>query len=418
MYEEFKQSSNYQALQDTQINKIIAAQQRRYNPSLLGDVYQEKPNNLYQQYLNETGLINNDSNQYSVRQKGEQFQPPPQKSDPHLYDKAFDPVDVKEQPLPSMPSQDYYAGKPNPEPPQSVYSRHVNEPPSDSFGKPNHNFTEKMDYQLRSNNDDYSYVDTYEMDKKLKHQNYSNLLGRKLGDPNSRPKEEAPQVETDILGMPQRHGTLEAQRMQQGARFKKNRDQNLYPSIHYTEYRDNRLQRREPDPRVENPQDVKSRTDRMVQALRKGGDDQDDYRNQGPRGYQDYPQPSGYGSKHEKYDKAMYEESLYRKVNPINHRYNSLRDESVYSEHSGNINVVNYRIMGDREYLRKMTCVKLKAEFLKNSFHVMNFRFESDPLSGNLTGIVTFKARVLVHKERDLDKFISNILGMTIKSKK
>jgi hypothetical protein len=268
MYEEFKRSSNYQALQDTQINKIIAAQQRRYNPSLLNDVYQEKPTNLYQQYLNETGLINNNSNTYKSKREKEEIQLPPEKMDPSVYSKAFDPMDIKEQPLPYMPNNDYYAGKPNPEPPRSVYSRHVDEPPNDHFGKPNHNFTKKLDYQLRSNNDDYSYVDTYEMEKKKMHQNYSNLLGRKLGDPNTRPKEEANNIDTDIMGMPQRHGTLETQRMQQGARFKKNRDQNLYPSIHYTEYKDNRLQRITPDPRKENPQDMKSRTDRMIQALR------------------------------------------------------------------------------------------------------------------------------------------------------
>jgi hypothetical protein len=90
----------------------------------------------------------------------------------------------------------------------------------------------------------------------------------------------------------------------------------------------------------------------------------------------------------------------------------------MYDEHLGDIKVINYRLKADKEYLRKTTCIKLKAEFLRNSYHVMNFKFECDPLSGNLSGIVSFKARVQVDKERLLDKFISNMLGLTIVSKK
>ena len=61
LYKEFKQQNNYQALQDTQINKIISAQQRGYDPNLLGKVYTKSPSSLYQQYLNETGLIHQKS---------------------------------------------------------------------------------------------------------------------------------------------------------------------------------------------------------------------------------------------------------------------------------------------------------------------------------------------------------------------
>ena len=274
MYEEFKQSSNYQALQDTQINKIIAAQQRRYNPSLLGDVYQENPTNLYQQYLNETGLINSNSTTKSRnRNKSKEIQTPPQKSNPSLYSETFNPKDIKAQPLPSMPKTDFYAGKPNPEPPKSVYSRHVDEPSPGPYGEPKHNFTQKIDYKLRSNNDNYSYVDTYEMDKKRVHQNYSNLLGRKLGDPDTRPQEEPNQPNTDVMGLPQKQGTLENQRLQHGARFKKNQTNRLFPSLHYTDFKDNRPQRVEPDPYRQRPQDMQSRTDRMKEALRQVEDE-------------------------------------------------------------------------------------------------------------------------------------------------
>ena len=283
MYKEFKNTSNYQALQDNQINKIIAAQQRRYNPALLGDVYQEKPSNLYQQYLNETGLINskNPKNTSPNFVKGnisgqnrskspsqpnyQDYSPPPK--DPRFDEHAFDPQNIKNQPLPNMPRQDFYAGKPNPEPPKSVYSNHVNQPAPSRYGQPTHHMTEQLNYKLRSNNDDYSYVDTFEMDKKRANQNYSNLLGRKLGDPSTRPREEE-EMETDIMGLPQKKGTLERQRMQKGARSKDDRQNRLFPALHYTEFKDNRPQRINPDPRQTQPHDVTSRTDRMLQALR------------------------------------------------------------------------------------------------------------------------------------------------------
>jgi hypothetical protein len=291
MYQEFKQASNYQALQDTQINKIIAAQQRRYNPSLLGDVYQEKPSNLYQQYLNETGLINaKTSNQFENKSKysgnisGEpnskspsQYQnfkknyqdiePPLNPGEKDNYG-VFNPKDVKAQPLPQMQNNDYYAGKPNEELPRSVYSNHVNQPLPSRYGKPNHHLTEKLDYKLRSNNDDYSYVDTYEMDKKRANQNYSNLLGRKLGDPSTRPEEKKEEEKIDIMGRPQKEGTLEYQRMQKGVRNRDNQNERLFPSLHYTEFKDNRPQRVRPDPLKNRPQDMNSRANRMIEALR------------------------------------------------------------------------------------------------------------------------------------------------------
>lgn len=105
-------------------------------------------------------------------------------------------------------------------------------------------------------------------------------------------------------------------------------------------------------------------------------------------------------------------------MNPINRRYNPLREDTMYSEHLGDIKLIDYRVEGDKEYLQKITCLKMKAEFLRNSFHVINFKFESDPLSGNLTGIISFKVRIQTDKVRELDKFISNKMGLTIKYKK
>lgn len=281
MYEEFKRTSNYQALQDNQINKIIAAQQRRYDPSLLGEVYQEKPSNLYQQYLNETGLINaKTTNAFSEKNPNSIYGMNRSKS-PSRYNNTrdiqpplnnnygiFNPKNIKDQPLPQMQKNDYYAGKPNEELPKSVYSNHVNQPQPTKFGKPNHHLTEKLDYKLKSNNDDYSYVDTFEMDKKRANQNYSNLLGRQLGDPSTRPDDKKEDIKRDILNRPLRDGTLEQQRMKKGVRSKDQRNERLYPSLHYTEFKDNRPQRINPDPRTKNPQDMDSRTQRMMEALR------------------------------------------------------------------------------------------------------------------------------------------------------
>ena len=123
-------------------------------------------------------------------------------------------------------------------------------------------------------------------------------------------------------------------------------------------------------------------------------------------------------TKQDKIDKQLYEMNMTRNANPINMQYNQAIDEPVYEERWGDIKVVDYKLQGDRYELQKMTEIKMKAEFLRNGFHVMNFQFECDPLSGNLTGIISFKARLLVHKQRDFDKFISNRMGLTIKYKK
>ena len=107
-----------------------------------------------------------------------------------------------------------------------------------------------------------------------------------------------------------------------------------------------------------------------------------------------------------------------RNMNPINQRYNPLREDTMYEEHLGDIKIIDYKLQGDIKQLEKITCIGMKAEFLRNSFHVMNFKFESDPLSGSLTGIVSFKVRIQVDKETHFDKFISNRMGLTIKYKK
>lgn len=65
-----------------------------------------------------------------------------------------------------------------------------------------------------------------------------------------------------------------------------------------------------------------------------------------------------------------------------------------------------------------MTEIGMKSEFLKNGFQVMKFQFESDPLSGRLSGHVKFQTRIQANRESQFDKFISNTLGLTIKSKK
>ena len=110
------------------------------------------------------------------------------------------------------------------------------------------------------------------MDKKRAHQNYSNLLGRKLGDPKTRPEDKMPEYKTDIMGLPQKEGTMEQQRLNRGARSRRDRNNRLFPSLHYTEFKDNRPQRIAPNPLKENPQDMQSRTDRMIQALRQNQD--------------------------------------------------------------------------------------------------------------------------------------------------
>ena len=69
MYEEFRNKTNYQAINDTQINKIIAAQQRRYDPSLLHDTYTQNPKSLYQQYLKQNDGVKRNNHKIGSRRK-------------------------------------------------------------------------------------------------------------------------------------------------------------------------------------------------------------------------------------------------------------------------------------------------------------------------------------------------------------
>ena len=127
---------------------------------------------------------------------------------------------------------------------------------------------------------------------------------------------------------------------------------------------------------------------------------------------------SRFTSKQEKIDRKLYEQNMVKNTNPINQRYNPLMDDHIYEERWGDIKLVNYKLTGDKLYLKKITEIGAKAEILRNGYHVINFLFESDPLSGSLTGIISFRLRIVAHKEREFDKFISNRMGFTIKSKK
>lgn len=60
MYEEFKNKPNFQAVADQEMRKMIANNDRKYNAGFLGGNYtQYKPTNLYQQFLNQTGVLGN-----------------------------------------------------------------------------------------------------------------------------------------------------------------------------------------------------------------------------------------------------------------------------------------------------------------------------------------------------------------------
>ena len=58
MYQEFKNKPNFQAMADTNMGKLIAAQQRKIdNQFLPSDTHHIKPSNLYQQYLKQSGIL-------------------------------------------------------------------------------------------------------------------------------------------------------------------------------------------------------------------------------------------------------------------------------------------------------------------------------------------------------------------------
>ena len=60
LYQKYKNQPDFQAFADKQMGKLIAAQHRRYDPKFLGGTDPNlKPSNLYQEYLQTSGLMHN-----------------------------------------------------------------------------------------------------------------------------------------------------------------------------------------------------------------------------------------------------------------------------------------------------------------------------------------------------------------------
>ena len=208
----------------------------------------------------------------------------------------------------------------------------------------------------------------------------------------------------------------------------------LFPSVHYTEYKNKVFNTK--DHQVIDPEkEMEKRMKQMKQALRQNDCDEEDilqYRKSKHQANQDYhgsnPQNlyrddytgrvSNLPSRKEKIDRQLYEKNMVRNTNPINQNYNHLMENHVYEERWGDVQVIQYKVRGTVQHLTRVTESEMKSEFLKNGFQVINFKYVQNPLSGRLTGDIEFKSRVLTHQQRDLEKFISNKLGLAIRSKK
>ena len=60
LYQKYKNNPNFQAFADNQMGKLIAAQQKRYDPKFFdGNTNDIKPSKLYQEYLKKSGLMYN-----------------------------------------------------------------------------------------------------------------------------------------------------------------------------------------------------------------------------------------------------------------------------------------------------------------------------------------------------------------------
>lgn len=58
MYEKFRDRSNFQAMADMNMGKLIAARERKIRPEFMSeDTRDIKPNKLYQQYLKNAGIL-------------------------------------------------------------------------------------------------------------------------------------------------------------------------------------------------------------------------------------------------------------------------------------------------------------------------------------------------------------------------
>jgi hypothetical protein len=248
--------------------------------------------------------------------------------------------------------------------------------------------------RYRNDNQEY-YVDTYEQDKKRMNQNYSNLLGQKLGD-----RENMGEYQD-----PAEYGknTLEMTVSQREQVPDEEPPQKLLPSIHYSEFKNSGYYQQQPQPKS-NLKQMEERTQRMKEALQK---------NPPTPSQQTISEqtPSNQG-------RDFYRQAMGHGTNPINYTENREIYGKALNEHEGDVVIRFYKVQGYKYTLMNQSDKEIQAQFLRNGYHIMNLQIVRDPISGDANGTVTFKARLVADQERLFEHFMKTNLNYVVMAKK
>lgn len=249
--------------------------------------------------------------------------------------------------------------------------------------------------KYKRDNEDY-FVDNFEGDKKRQNQNYSNLFGQKLGDPElkSQYSKVHDQKNTLELNVNERENSRS-----NGYGYKGD----MVPSVHYSEYRNaNKPVESRRDPNQN--QLMEEKTQRMMASLRKETEPQQ-YRNE------------------EEYVEDNQSRNYYKKMmgvgkNIINNTENNKMFDYNPNEHLGEVIVRDYRVQGYKYDLLKTSDKQLRGELLKEGFHVVTLKIVQDPISGDPNGLINIRVRLQKEKEGRFEQYIQQYMNWVILGKK
>ena len=264
---------------------------------------------------------------------------------------------------------------------------------------PDKNFQiDQQNQRYKKSSEDY-YTDSYESDKKRSHQNYSNMFGQKLGEPEERSQHSETQDNKN---------TLELNKIERSEPEKQNHNYqgNLIPSVHYSEYQNSNFHKEQTQ--KTNQELMEERTQKMMNSLRETSN----------KRVSENPNQIENGSSHSQNSRNYYKTMMGHGKNTIN----NTEDQNVFgqmpNEHLGEIVVRLYKVQGYKYDLINYSEKQLRAEFLKNGYHVINLEIVKDPISGDANGMVIFRVRLQAQHERSFEHFFQTQFKFVIMSKK
>lgn len=175
----------------------------------------------------------------------------------------------------------------------------------------------------------------------------------------------------------------------------------LLPSVHYSEFKDSGYYKEQPK-KKSNLQIMEDRTQRMRDDLLHHPPSQQTI-SQNNESYQSrnfYKNAMGYG------------------MNPINNTQNRDIFGRKKDEHQGEVIVKDYKVQGYKYTIMKQTDKEIKAEFLKNGYHILNLEIVRDPISGDANGQIKFRIRLIADQEKMFEHYLKTSMKYSILGKK